>query len=106
MHVFPVPVVAFLPESQCFPTGLAGTRLPQDRFPGASVYHMEQTTPTDFSWLGSFAARLLRLTPDLRAVDAVQVAKQRWARDSELDPAQAAEIYVRESGAHAVRRSE
>ena len=46
------------------------------------------------TWLERFAARLLRLNPELSALDAVQIAQQQYATASRLDPAEAAEIYV------------
>ena len=46
------------------------------------------------TWLERFAARLLRLNPELSALDAVQIAEQQYAMASRLDPAEAAEIYV------------
>ena len=45
------------------------------------------------TWLERFAARLLRLNPELSALDAVQIAEQQYATTSRLDPAEAAEIY-------------
>ena len=46
------------------------------------------------TWLERFAARLLRLNPELSALDAVMIAQQQYATVSRLDPAEAAEIYV------------
>ena len=46
------------------------------------------------TWLERFAARLLRLNPELSALDAVLIAQQQYATVSRLDPAEAAEIYV------------
>ena len=44
------------------------------------------------TWLERFAARLLRLNPELSALDAVQIAEQQYAMASRLDPAEAAGI--------------
>jgi len=38
------------------------------------------------TWLERFAARLLRLNPELSALDAVQIAQQHYATVSCLDP--------------------
>ena len=46
------------------------------------------------TWLERFAARLLRLNPELSALDAVLIAQRQYATVSRLDPAEAAEIYV------------
>jgi len=46
------------------------------------------------TWLERFAARLLRLNPELSALDAVRIAQQQYAMAARLDPAEAAEIYV------------
>ena len=46
------------------------------------------------TWLERFAAPLLRLNPELSALDAVQLAQQQYATASRHDPAEAAEIYV------------
>ncbi len=46
------------------------------------------------TWLERFAARLLRLNPELSALDAVQIAQQQYATVSRLDPVEAAEIYL------------
>jgi len=44
------------------------------------------------TWLERFAARLLRLNPELSALDAVRIAQQQYATASRLDPTEAAEI--------------
>jgi hypothetical protein len=51
-------------------------------------------SPPDTSWLERFAARLLRLKPELDAIEAVHIATQQYAKSVHLDPAEAAERYV------------
>jgi len=51
----------------------------------------------DTTWLERFAARLLRLRPELTAVEAVRIARRQFAKASHLDPAAAAESYVEQS---------
>jgi len=56
---------------------------------GLSMISIPKTT-----WLERFAARLLRLNPELSALDAVRIAQQQYAMAARLDPAEAAEIYA------------
>jgi len=46
------------------------------------------------TWLERFAARLLRLNPELSALDAVRIAQQQYEMPARLDPAQAADTYA------------
>jgi hypothetical protein len=54
--------------------------------------------PPNPTWLASFAARLLGLKPELSAIEAVRIAEQQYEQASHLDPALAAEMYVKQSG--------
>ena len=54
------------------------------------------STP-DTSWLERFAARLLRLMPELSAVEAVRIAVQQYVKAAHIDPAEAAERYASDS---------
>ena len=49
----------------------------------------------DPTWLTRFAARLLRLKPELSALEAVRIGEQQYEQVPHLDPAKAAEIYAR-----------
>ncbi len=55
--------------------------------------------PPDFTWLERFAARLLRLMPELDAIEAVHIATQQYAKSAHLDPADAAQDYAADAGA-------
>ena len=54
--------------------------------------------PPNATWLAKFAARLLQLKPGLNAIDAVRIAGQQYEKVPHLDPAVAAERYVKEAG--------
>jgi hypothetical protein len=58
-----------------------------------------ESIPPNATWLARFAARLLKLKPELTAVQAVRIAEQQYEKCSDLDPAEAAERYFKESGA-------
>jgi hypothetical protein len=55
--------------------------------------------PPNATWLARFAARLLKLKPELTALQAVRIAEQQYDKASHLDPAEAAETYFKESSA-------
>jgi hypothetical protein len=57
------------------------------------MVHAMHSTP-DTSWLERFAARLLRLMPELDAVEAVRIATRQYARSAHIDPAEAADVYA------------
>jgi hypothetical protein len=61
---------------------------------GASM----DSIPPNATWLAKFAARLLQLRPGLNAIDAVKIAEQQYEKVRHLDPAVAAERYVKEAG--------
>ncbi len=56
-------------------------------------------------WLMRFVARLLELKPELTPADAVMVAIEAFDRSNEVDPVEAAEIYVAGKGRKKRRRS-
>ena len=57
-----------------------------------------ESIPPNASWIGKFAARLLRLEPELTALEAVRIARQQLAMDASPDPVEAPENYFNESG--------
>ncbi len=57
--------------------------------------------PPNASWLARFAARMLQLKPGMNAVDAVRIAERQYEKVPHLDPAVAAEHYVKDTnGSH------
>lgn len=57
-----------------------------------------KATP-DTVWLERFAARLLRLMPELSAVEAVRIAVQQFDKSPHADPVEAAERYAGDNSA-------
>ena len=53
----------------------------------------------DAPWMTAFAERLLELKPQSTPLDAVRVAMQRFEPSVALEPANAAEVYAKETGA-------
>jgi hypothetical protein len=56
-----------------------------------------ETMPTNANWLTRFATRLLHLKPELSALEAVRIGEEQYETVSQLDPADAADVYFKES---------
>ena len=55
---------------------------------------------TNAVWLARFAARLLVMKPELDVVEAVRITKREYEKAFRVDPAEAAEIFVKASAAN------